>query len=48
MSVGILRVKLTYYGNIYRPEEFDTGLRIRVLDEARPRGAAVATVAFFA
>ena len=44
MSVSVLRVKPTYCANIYRPEEFDTGLKIRVLDEARQRGAVVATV----
>ena len=44
MSVGVLRVKPTYYANIHRTEEFDTGLRIRVLDEGRQRGAVVATV----
>ena len=37
MSVGVFRVKPTYYANIQRPEEFDTGLKIRVLDEARQR-----------
>ena len=34
MSVGVLRVKPTY-ANIHRPEKFDTGLRIRVLDQTR-------------
>ena len=42
--MDVLRVKPTYYANTHRNEEFDTGLRIRVLDEAKQRGAAVATV----